>query len=112
VLHRTRRTHTGADVLSFFKWIDAHVERGLDVHVVLDNLSAHKCEAVQKWLAHPKRQRWHLHFTPTSSSWLNLIETWFSILTPQPFVWTKTAQDIIAKVRRGRAALTETATDH
>jgi transposase len=141
VLHRTRRTHTGADVLSFFKWIDAHVERGLDVHVVLDNLSAHKCEPVQKWLAHPKRKRWHLHFTPTSSSWLNLIETWFSILTrkaltntsftsvkaldeaidnwasnwnddPQPFVWTKNANDIIAKVRRGRAALTETATDH
>lgn len=144
VLHRTRRTHTGADVLSFFKWIDAHVDRSLDVHVVLDNLSAHKCEAVQTWLAHPKRKRWHLHFTPTSSSWLNLIETWLSILTrkaltntsfnsvkaldeaidvwasnwnhdPQPFVWTKNANDIIDKVRRGRAALTaltESATDH
>jgi transposase len=62
-----RRTHTGADVLSFFKWIDAHVAGGLKVHVVLDNLSAHKCEPVQKWLAHPKRKRWHLHFTPTSS---------------------------------------------
>jgi transposase len=80
VLHRTRRPHTGADVLSFFKRIDAHVEGGLNVHVVLDNLSAHKCEPVQKWLAHPKQKRWHLHFTPTSS-WPDLIETWFSILT-------------------------------
>ena len=87
------------------------------------------------------RKRWHLHFTPTSASWLNLIEAWFSVLTrkaltnnsfnstadltdtidtwaqnwndnPQPFAWTQTADDIIAKVKRGRAALTKTATDH
>lgn len=110
---------------------------------MLDNLSAHKSEPVRKCLAHPKRARWHLHFTPTSASWLNLIEGSFSVWTrkavintgftpvdhlvttidvwashrnddPQPFVWTKTVDDIITKVKRGRAAfaaLTESATD-
>ncbi len=81
VLHDTKRRHAGADVLAFFKWIDMHVPRDLDVHVVLDNLSAHKSEPVRTWLADPKRARWHLHFTPTSASWLNLIEGWFSVLT-------------------------------
>lgn len=144
VLHDTRRRHAGVDVLAFFKLIDLHVPRHLDVHVVLDNLSAHKSEPVRTWLADPKRARWHLHFTPTSASWLNLIEGWFSVLTrkaltntsftstrqleqtidvwashwnddPQPFVWTKTVNDIITKVKRGRATLdrvTESATDH
>jgi hypothetical protein len=95
-------------------------------------------------LAKPRQKRWHLHFTPTSSSWLNLVERWFKELTdkqlrrssfnsvdhlidtidewadnwndnPQPFIWHKTAEEIIAKVRRGRAALThqiKSATDH
>jgi transposase len=144
VLHDLRERHTGRDVLAFFKWIDLHVPADLDIHVVLDNLSAHKSEPVRTWLAHPNRARWHLHFTPTSSSWLNLIETWFSILTrrvltktsfgskrelsntietwtsfwnddPEPFVWTTNAEDIITKVRRGRAALddvTKSATHH
>lgn len=134
VLHQTRKTHAGTDVLAFFKWIDLHVERDLEIHVVLDNLSAHKSEPVRKWLAHPKRKRWHLHFTPTSSSWLNLVEGWFAQLTnkrlrtgvftsvdqlteaidlwvsqwnddPKPFVWTKAAEEIIDKVKQGRAAL-------
>ena len=141
VLHQTRRRHAGRDVLAFFKRIDLHTPRHLDVHVVVDNLSAHKSQPVRDWLAHPKRKRWHLHFTPTSASWLNLIEAWFSVLTrkaltnnsfnsvadltdtidtwaqswndnPQPFAWTRPADDIIAKVKRGRAALTKTATDH
>ena len=136
VLHRTRQRHAGSDVLAFFKWIDLHVPRELDVHVVLDNLSAHKSQPVRDWLAHPKRARWHLHFTPTSASWLNLIEGWFSVLTrkaltntsftsvdelattidlwashwnddPQPFVWTKTVDEIITKVKRGHATLTD-----
>ena len=123
VLHQTRKTHTGRDVLAFFARIDDHTPRELDIHIILDNLSAHKSEPVRRWLAHPKRRRWHLHFTPTSSSWLNLVEAWFSILTrkalannsfnsvadltatidtwaqnynanPQPFVWTRTADDI------------------
>jgi len=144
VLHRTRKRHAGADVLAFFRWIDLHVPAHLDVHVVLDNLSAHSSPPVRDWLGHPKRQRWHLHFTPTSSSWLNLVEGWFAQLTnrrlrnasfdsvaaltdaidvwashwnddPQPFVWHKTAKEIITKVRRGRAALThhtKSATHH
>ena len=121
-------------MLAFFKLIDLHVPQPLEVHVVLDNLSAHKAPPVAEWLAHPKRARWHLHFTPTTSSWLNLVEGWFAELTdvgcsgacsrrcltveaidvwtahwnddPKPFVWHKPAKEIIAKVRRGRAALT------
>src|SRR4051812_21667247 len=143
VLTELRKTHTGVDVLRFFKQIDASVPRGLSVHVVLDNLSAHSSPEVTKWLAHRDRRRWHLHFTPTSSSWLNLIERWFKELTderlrrgwftsiadlaeaitvwaehwnadPKPFVWKATAQEIIAKVQRGRAALHQikTQTDH
>ena len=135
VIYDTKRRHRAKEVLAFFKLIDLHVPANLDVHVVLDNLSAHKAPEVAVWLAHPRRARWHLHFTPTSSSWLNLVEGWFNLLTerrlrrgafssldvlvegietwaehwnddPQPFVWTKTAQEIIAKVKRGRAALT------
>ena len=143
VLYDTRTSHKSTDVLQFFKLIDLHVARDLDIHVVLDNLSAHKAPPVAKWLADPKRARWHLHFTPTSSSWLNLVESWFSILTerrlrrgafnsvdhlvveietwaehwnddPKPFVWKKPAEEIIAKVKRGRAALAsvKSATHH
>jgi transposase len=143
VIHACRKRHTAADVLAFFKLIDANVHRDLDIHVVLDNLSAHKAPQVADWLAHPRRKRWHLHFTPTSSSWLNLIERWFKELTdrrlrrgtfssvddlldaiydwahhwntdPKPFVWHKTADEIITKVRRGRSALAQakSATDH
>jgi transposase len=144
VIYDTKSRHAATDVLAFFKFIDAHVPRHLDVHVVLDNLSAHKAPPVAKWLAHPRRARWHLHFTPTSSSWLNLVECWFSLLTerrlrrgvftsldslieaielwaehwnddPTPFIWKKTAEEIIAKTRRGRAALTtqpKSATHH
>ena len=81
VLTDLRKGHTGADVLRFFKQIDATVPRGLGVHVVLDNLSAHSTPEIAKWLAHKDRRRWHLHYTPTSSSWLNLIERWFKELT-------------------------------
>jgi len=81
VLHDTRRSHTGRDVLAFFRWIDMHVDPDLELHVILDNLSAHKSQPVRDWLAHKKRRRWHLHFTPTSSSWLNLVECWFSVLS-------------------------------
>ena len=141
VLHQTRRRHTGRDVLAFFKWIDLHTPRELDIHIVLDNLSAHKSEPVRTWLAHPRRKRWHLHFTPTSASWLNLIEAWFSVLErkalarnsfssvadltaaidtwahnwncdPKPLTWTKTAPSIIDKVNRAQAALAKSETHH
>ena len=134
VLYGTKNRHSAKEVLDFFRFIDLHVDRALDIHVVLDNLSAHKAESVQKWLAHPKRARWHLHFTPTSSSWLNLVEGWFAQLTnrrlkkgafnsvqhledeigiwaegwnedPKPFIWKKPADEIIEKVRRGRQQL-------
>jgi transposase len=144
VIYDTKPRHRAKEVLGFFKLIDLHVPRDLEVHVVLDNLSAHKAPEVAEWLAHPKRARWHLHFTPTSSSWLNLVEGWFNLLTerrlrrgtfssvdelvegietwtehwnddPKPFIWTKTVNEIIAKVKRGRAALTtvtKSATHH
>ena len=99
----------------------------LDVHLVLDNASTHKTKLIHDWL--PKRPRWHLHFTPTSASWLNLVEGWFALLAraaaparrvqdhkrpgdgdprlhrqtnaePKPFVWTKSADDILASVKR------------
>lgn len=131
-----RKSHNHKDFLAFLKLIDLHVPKNLDVHLVLDNLSVHKHEKVAEWLAHPRRKnRFHLHFTPTSSSWLNLVERWFRELTtrrlrrgsfrsvdelidaielwtehwndnPKPFVWHKTADEIIAKIRRGRTALT------
>jgi len=81
VLSDCQRHHTAADVLRFFKRIDASVPRRLEIHVVLDNLSAHKAPEITEWLADPRRARWHLHFTPTSSSWLNLVERWFKELT-------------------------------
>jgi len=138
-----KKHHTAADVLAFFKKIDRQVPRRYAVHVVLDNLSAHMGPEVSEWLAEPAQARWHLHFTPTSSSWLNLVERWFALLTdrrlrrgvfgsvgeltkeirfwakrwnddPKPFIWTKAADEIIEKVRRGRAALhqVKTATGH
>lgn len=134
VLTHCQKGHTGADILRFFKRIDRHVPRELDIHVVLDNLSAHKAPEVKEWLAHPQRERWHLHFIPTSSSWPGLVERWFKELTdkrlargiftsvnelveamqqwiahrnadPKPFVWHKPAEEIITKVRRGRERL-------
>jgi transposase len=139
VLYDTRRSHRATDVLAFFKLIDLHVPKDQEIHVVLDNLSAHKAPPVAEWLLHPRRARWHLHFTPTSSSWLNMVEGWFSLLTkrrlergvftsvnalieaieiwaehwnddPKPFVWTKTAEAILAKARRARASLDASAT--
>ena len=135
VIYGTRKHHTANDVLAFFKLVDLDTPKELDIHVVLDNLSAHKAPEIMDWLAHHRRARWHLHFTPTSSSWLNLVERWFKELTdrrlrrgafssvraltaaielwadhwnddPQPFIWHKTAEEIIEKVRRGRSAPT------
>jgi transposase len=117
--------HRATEFLAFLKTIDASVPAELDVHLVLDNASTHKTPAVKRWLlAHP---RFVLHFTPTSSSWLNLVERWFAELTtkklrrgthtsvrqlntdirawittwndnPRPYVWTKTADQILASI--------------
>lgn len=117
--------HRAQEFLAFLKKIDGAVPADLDCHVVLDNASTHKTPAVKRWLTnHP---RFVLHFTPTSSSWLNLVERWFSELTtkklrrgtytsvrqlnadirawittwndnPRPYVWTKTADQILASI--------------
>ncbi|WP_374025447.1 IS630 family transposase [Mycobacterium sp. HNNTM2301] len=117
--------HRATEFLAFLRKIDAEVPTDLDVHLVLDNASTHKTPAVKRWLtAHP---RFVLHFTPTSSSWLNLVERWFAELTtkklrrgthtsvrqlntdirawiqtwndnPRPYVWTKTADQILESV--------------
>lgn len=128
--------HRHTEFLTFLRTIDGEVPKGLDIHLILDNYSAHKHENVDKWLA--KHPRFKLHFTPTSSSWLNLVERWFRELTdkairrgvfhsvpdliaaiedylhatndnPKPFVWTATAEAILEKVRRGRVALNQIA---
>jgi transposase len=128
--------HRHSEFLAFLRRIDREVPAGLAVHVILDNYATHKHPKVTAWLArHP---RFHLHFTPTSSSWLNLVERWFRNLTdqairrgvfhsvpdliaaiehylqahndqPRPFVWHATAEQILEKVRRGRIALQRTA---
>jgi transposase len=144
VLTECRPRHAHADFLAFLKKIDREVPEELEVHLVMDNLSVHKHATVTRWLEHPKRKRFHAHFTPTSASWANLVERWFKELTdkrlrrgvftsvkeltdaielwtshwnddPKPFVWHRTAAQIIAKVKRGRVALnrqTNSATDH
>ncbi len=127
VIARCKQQHRSKDFVTFLREIDEQVEAGLQIHVVLDNLSAHKAPAVQRWLArHP---RFQFHFTPTYASWLNLVERFFGLLTdealrrgshtsiPQlrkaileyvevhndegkPFKWTKTADEILDKMRR------------
>ena len=128
--------HRHEEFLKFLKKIDREVPKGLAVHMILDNYATHKHPDVVKWL--DKHQRFHLHFTPTSSSWLNLVERWFRELTdkairrgvfgsvptlitaieeyldannddPKAFVWTATAEQILEKVRRGRTALDQIA---
>lgn len=124
--------HRHEEFLAFLKTIDREVPRGLQIHLILDNYATHKHADVEKWLK--RHKRFHLHFTPTSSSWLNQVERWFRDLTeknlrrgifgsvpdliasietyleannddPKPYVWTATAEDILAKVARARAAL-------
>ena len=124
--------HRHVEFLKFLRTIDREVPRGLNVHLILDNYAAHNHPNVKTWLA--KHPRFELHFTPTSSSWLNMVEIFFGRLTdkairrgifhnvpdlidaiqnylaahnenPQPFQWTATADQILAKVRRGRVTL-------
>ena len=126
--------HRAKEFIRFLKKIDRVVAKGFDLHLICDNYATHKTPDVKAWLArHP---RFKLHFTPTSASWLNLVERLFAEITrqrirrgvfksvdelkaaieewidcrnakPKPFRWTKTADTIIAKNRRGRTALDE-----
>jgi transposase len=126
--------HRHQEFLAFLKEINRRVARGKQIHLIVDNYGTHTHPDVVAWL--DKHPRFHLHFTPTSSSWLNLVERWFRELTsrrlkrgsfasvaeliatiedyiahhnenPRPLVWHKTAEEILAKVRRGRVALSE-----
>jgi transposase len=127
VIGRLHARHRAIEFKQFLQTLDREIPATLDVHVVLDNSSTHKTPAIQRWLAaHP---RFILHFTPTSSSWLNLVERWFAELTtkllrrgahrsvrdlntdirawietwnddPRPFVWTKTADQILDSIAR------------
>ena len=124
--------HRHEEFLAFLRTIDRQVPKGLQVHLILDNYATHKHPEVERWLA--RRKRFHLHFTPTSSSWLNQVERWFRDLSdknlrrgifgsvpdliasieryvtatnhdPKPYVWTATAESILAKVERARTSL-------
>jgi len=119
--------HRSVEFRNFLDKIDASVPSKLDVHIILDNSATHKTALIHRWLA--KRSRYHLHFTPTSSSWLNLVERWFAALTEKqlrrgvhrstrelehailqyiqmtndeckPLAWTKTADEILASLAR------------
>ena len=132
VIGRCLPRHRNTEFLKFLRVIDREVPKGLQIHMICDNYGTHKHADVKEWLT--KHPRFHLHFTPTSSSWLNLVERWFRELTdkairrgvfhrvndlvtaiedylrannenPKPFVWTATAEQILAKVARGRVAL-------
>jgi transposase len=127
VIGECHRRHRSMEFRKFLDTIDQAVPQPLDVHLILDNYGTHKTAAIRRWLA--KRPRFHVHFTPTSASWINLVERWFAALTekqirrgvhrsvrelettikrylattnasPQPFVWTKTADEILANVAR------------
>jgi len=79
VIGRLHRRHRSQEFLKFLKTIDERVPDDLDVHLVMDNYGTHKTPAVRKWFVrHP---RFHVHFTPTSASWLNQVERWFATLT-------------------------------
>jgi transposase len=132
VIGRCLPRHRNTEFLKFLRVIDREVPTGLQIHMICDNYGTHKHPNVKEWLA--KHPRFHLHFTPTSSSWLNLVERWFRDLTdkairrgvfhsvndlitaieaylkasndnPKPFIWTATAEQILTKVARGRVAL-------
>jgi len=127
VLVQPRRRHRHQELLQFLRHIEANVPQQLDVHLIMDNYGTHKHDKVRSWFA--KRPRYHVHFTPTYSSWLNQVETWFGIITrkmirrgsvrsakelaekidlfvknynrdSKPFVWTATAESIFEKLAR------------
>jgi len=127
VIGRCHRRHRAVEFREFLDTIDATVPLDLDIHLILDNYATHKTPLIRRWLS--KRPRFHLHFTPTGASWINLVERWFATLTdkqirrgvhrstraletaileyiaitneqPRPFRWTKTADEILASVER------------
>ena len=79
VIGKCYRRHRAREFLDFLKVIDRNVPDGLDIHIIMDNYATHKTDGVKAWLA--RRPHWHVHFTPTSASWLNQVERWFAELT-------------------------------
>ena len=127
LLAQCHKRHRSSEFRKFLDHIDKAVPDELDVHLILDNYGTHKTKLIHDWLA--KRPRFHVHFTPTSASWLNLVERWFAALTekqlrrgahrstreleeaiqryvdhtnesPRPFIWTKTADQIFESISR------------
>lgn len=127
VIGKCYSRHRAAEFRKFLDEIEANVPSDLDVHLVMDNYATHKTPLIRNWLA--RRPRWHVHLTPTSSSWLNQVERFFALLTdkqirrgvhrsvaalhdtitsfidrhnadPKPFRWTKSADDILASIER------------
>jgi transposase len=127
VIGQLHRRHRSVEFRKFLDVIESQVPKGLDVHLIVDNYATHKTAIIRKWFA--KRPRFHVHFTPTYGSWINLVERWFAELTnkrirrgvfrsvkeletairdyieihnedPTPFVWTKTADQILASIGR------------
>ena len=132
LISRTEAHHTHVEWLRFLKQIDRDTPKELDLHLILDNYGTHKEESVRKWLS--RRPRFHLHFTPTSSSWMNLIERFFGELTqdviregsftgvkelvrsietyladrnlhPKPYRWKAAGVEILRKIHRAREVL-------
>jgi transposase len=127
VIGKCMRRHRTQEFRKFLDEVESNVPVDLDVHVVMDNYGTHKTKLVRNWFA--KRPRWHVHYTPTSASWINQVERFFALLTdrairrgvfrsvadleaaitayigasnadPKPFRWTKTADDILASIQR------------
>ena len=127
VIGKCYKRHRAKEFLAFVKEIDTRVPDDLDIHIIMDNYATHKTKPVRTWLA--RRPHYHVHFTPTSSSWINQVERWFAELTrkqlqrgvhasvkdleadimkfveshnenPKPFKWTKSADEILASVKR------------
>jgi len=134
VITDIRKSHTSVDFIAFLNKVNRQVPKDLDVHVILDNLSTHKTPAVHAWLL--RHRRFHFHFTPTYGSWMNMVERWFSALTtrklqrsahrsvkelaadikawvanwnenPTPFVWHKSAEQILERIAGYCAAVNE-----
>jgi len=127
VIAQLKHQHRSVEFRRFLDVIEAQVPAELDVHIIVDNYGTHKTALIRKWFA--KRPRFHVHFTPTYASWINWVERWFAELTnkrirrgvfrsvkeletaireyidvhnedPKPFVWTKTADQILASIAR------------
>lgn len=127
VIGKCYKRHRAAEFLDFLKQVDRQVPPDLDIHVIMDNYATHKTAQVRSWLA--RRPHYHVHFTPTSASWINQVERWFAELTrkqlqrgvhtstsqleqdicsfikkhnesPKPYRWTKSADEILASVKR------------